>query len=82
MVQILGSTSVEVPAGFAHQVAAIRSGLLLGDVNLDNEVTFADIATFIALLTSGDYQAEADVDQNGEVNFLDIGRFIAVLTSQ
>jgi hypothetical protein len=72
----------EVEAGFAHQVEAVTAGPLPGDVNLDNEVTFADIPSFIALLQSGDYQAGADVDQNGVVDFSDIAPFITVLTSQ
>jgi len=55
---------------------------LLGDVNLDEAVDFADIPAFIAVLSSGDYQFEADLDQNDVVNFSDIPLFISVLTSQ
>ena len=52
---------------------------LLGDVNLDNSVNFLDISPFIALLSSGEFQAEADIDGNGFVNFLDISPFIGIL---
>ena len=49
---------------------------LLGDVNRDGVHDFLDIAPFIAVLASGEYQIEADTDQNGVVNFLDIHQFI------
>ena len=57
------------------------SPVLLGDVNSDQTVDFLDISPFIALLSAGEFQAEADVDQNGEVDFLDITAFISVLFS-
>ena len=56
--------------------------LLVGDVNLDGVVTFLDISPFIATLSSGGFQAEADIDQNGVVNFLDIAPFIDILANQ
>lgn len=54
--------------------------VLLGDVSLDGDVSFLDISPFVALLTSGAYQAEADCDENEAVNFLDISPFIATLS--
>ena len=56
-------------------------GVLLGDVNLDGQVTFLDISPFIALLSSGTLQAEADVNEDGAVSFLDISVFIGILSS-
>ena len=53
---------------------------LLGDVNLDGVVNFLDISTFIAILSSGTFQAEADCNESGTVDFLDISPFIAILT--
>ncbi len=53
---------------------------LLGDVNRDGVVDFLDIAPFIGLLTSGEFQAEADCDGSGGVNFLDIAPFIGILS--
>ena len=53
--------------------------LLACDVNQDGELNFLDIAPFIAVLSSGTYQAEADCNFDGEVNFFDIAPFIAVL---
>lgn len=55
------------------------SNVLLGDVNLDGEVNLLDVAPFIALLGSGDYQIEADINQDGEVNLLDVAPFIDLL---
>jgi len=44
-------------------------------------VNFLDIRPFIALLTNGDFQKEADIDRSREVNFLDITPFIAILSA-
>jgi len=54
---------------------------LLGDVNQDGIVNFLDIAPFIAVLSGGGFQAEADTNQDGVVNFLDIAPFIGILTA-
>ena len=53
---------------------------LLGDVDINGTVNFLDIAPFIAILSSGTYQCEADCDQSGTVDFLDISPFIALLS--
>ena len=53
--------------------------VLLGDVNQDGDVDFADISPFIGLLTNSQFQAEADTNEDGEVNFSDIASFIALL---
>jgi len=58
------------------------STTVLGDVNLDGAVTFADIPSFIAVLSAGDFQAEADCNEDGAVDFGDIPAFIAILISQ
>ena len=55
---------------------------ILGDINIDGVVGFFDINPFIALLTTGTFQAEADCNQDGVVNFLDISSWIAILTEQ
>ncbi len=54
--------------------------VLLGDVNLSGEVDFLDISPFIGLLSSGEFQVEADIDQNQSVDFLDISPFIGILS--
>ena len=53
--------------------------LLLGDVNLDSAVNFLDIGPFVLMLTTGDYQAEADTNQDDIVSFLDISPFVQLL---
>lgn len=55
------------------------NSVIPGDIDLDGTVTFSDIPPFIAVLTAGEFQAEADVDGSGEVNFGDIPPFIVVL---
>ena len=52
----------------------------LGDVNRDGEVNFLDISPFIALLDTGEFQAEADFNMSGEITFLDVSPFIIALT--
>ena len=56
------------------------SDTLKGDVDLDGDVDFLDIAPFIAVLASGGFQAEADVDCSEVVDFLDIQPFIEILS--
>ena len=53
-----------------------------GDVNGDGVPNFLDIAPFIAVLSSGQFQDEADINRDGVVDFLDIASFIAILSSQ
>ena len=53
--------------------------IVLGDVNQDGVIDFSDIPAFIAVVQSGEFQAEADCDENGVVDFSDIGPFIQIL---
>ena len=55
---------------------------VLADVNDDRIVNFLDIAPFIAVLSSGDFQNAADINRDGIVSFLDISPFIGVLSNQ
>ena len=55
------------------------TAVILGDVNQDGEVTFADIPSFIQALQTGAFLTEADVNEDGEVTFADIPGFIAIL---
>lgn len=60
--------------------AAATPDFIPGDSNQDGVVDFADIPTFIAILSSGDFLEEADTNQDGVVDFADIPAFIAILT--
>ena len=55
---------------------------ILGDVNSDGTVSFADIPAFIQALISGEFQVEADLNEDSAVTFADIPPFIEVLISQ
>ena len=55
---------------------------ILGDVNLDGVADFPDISPFIAVLSAGAFQDEADIDRNGVVDFSDIAPFIRILGGQ
>jgi len=55
---------------------------LLGDCNFSSDVTFLDIAPFIARLSSQEYLPQADCNMDGEITFLDIAPFIVILASQ
>ncbi len=58
------------------------SSFLLGDVDQNEVVNFADIAPFIALLQNGAFLEEADINEDGVVDFADISPFIDLLTAQ
>ena len=58
------------------------SSMLKGDVDMDGDIDFSDIAPFIAVLQSGVFQAEADCDCNTVVDFADIPAFIDILQQQ
>ena len=53
--------------------------VVLGDLDGDGMVTFADIPLFINALISGDFVAAADTDESGQVDFADIPAFISLL---
>ena len=53
--------------------------ILLGDVNLDGSVDLLDVAPFVALISSGEFQPEADINQDGSVDLLDVAPFIDLL---
>ena len=56
--------------------------VVLGDVDMNGAVEFADIPPFIEVLASGEFQAEADVNLDEQVTFADIPGFIAILSAQ
>ena len=70
---------VEIFGAFTLDSFSIED-FLLGDVNTDGAVNFLDIAALISLLSTGDFQNEADMNGDGEVSFLDIGPFISALS--
>ena len=61
-------------------VGAFVGEVLLGDIDSSGTVDFLDISPFVSLLTTGDFQAQADFDGNGMVDFLDISPFVGALT--
>ncbi len=86
--QVAGQ-SFQVDLGGADPAFAVPTpgfvngdSILLGDVNMDGEVDFFDISSFIELLTSNTFQAEADINEDGEVTFFDIQPFIDILSGQ
>ena len=54
--------------------------VLLGDINLDGNVNLLDVAPFVELVSSGQFQAEGDTNGDGVVNLLDVGPFIELLS--
>ncbi len=68
--------------GVAFPQSDVVAAVLLGDVNRDEVVDFLDISPFIAVLSAGELQEEADIDRNGFVDFLDISPFIAILSAR
>ena len=76
------NTSKDEVAFFDDFRVSVPSLVLLGDVNGDGAVNFLDIPPFVAVLSAGEFQEEADIDQNTTVNFLDIAAFVDLLGSQ
>ena len=77
--EIAGSGFVSINA-FSLSVTEEEASVLKGDVDLDSAVNFSDIPPFIAILSGGGYQAEADCNCDEVLNFSDIPAFIAILT--
>lgn len=52
---------------------------VLGDVNVDGEVTLADIGPFVTVLSGGGFQCEADINGDESVDLADIPAFVELL---
>ena len=69
------------PSNYSIEAIGLSTAtVLVGDVNMDTEVDFLDIAPFISILSTQSFQAEADIDGSGVVDFLDIAPFISLLS--
>ena len=55
--------------------------LLLGDVNGDGVVDLLDVAPFVMVLQSGEFNINADMNQDGSVDLLDVQLFVAAVVS-
>ena len=81
----LGSSGEDIEYGwgiidaFEAVQIAISMNILLGDVNQDGVVDLLDVSSFVDLIVSGEYQAEADVNRDGVVDLLDVAPFIDIL---
>ncbi|MEM9413429.1 MAG: hypothetical protein AAGA30_20140, partial [Planctomycetota bacterium] len=53
---------------------------MLGDINLDCEISLADLFAFVELLASDGFQAEADINQDGVVDLLDVAPFVTLFS--
>ena len=76
----LPNTELDPSFGSATLNLQPATPTLFGDVNLDDVVDFFDIAAFISVLSTGEFQLEADCNQDCKVDFLDIASFAAVLS--
>ena len=77
---VVGDLSKFDPTGVEFECTVSFDTILLGDVNLDGSIDLLDVAPFVELITSGDFQAEADINQDGVVNLLDVGPFVGLLS--
>ena len=68
-----------IDLAFAPAAIAVKTSVLLGDVNLDGSVNLLDIDPFVERVGTTTYQAEADCNEDGQVNLLDVDFFIAIL---
>ena len=60
----------------------VQSSVLLGDVNLDGQVTLLDVQPFVDRIINNEFQDEADTNQHGAVDLLDVNPFVVLLTGQ
>ncbi len=67
------------PAG-VRRAFLLTPALVVGDCNQDGDVDFADIASFINILSTGRFLQQADCNRDGDVNFADIRTFINILS--
>jgi hypothetical protein len=68
-------------AGNLDNLTIVTGGgtVLLGDVNLDQDVNGLDVDPFVDVLLNGPYQTEADMNEDAEVNGLDVDPFVAAV---
>ncbi len=64
----------------ARLIIDIDGDVLLGDINLDGVVNLQDVSPFVALLTTGQFQAEGDINGDGVVSLTDVAPFVALLS--
>jgi hypothetical protein len=58
----------------------MKSGLLIGDVNLDGQVTIADVTALVnILLGKATENPNADVNQDGQVTIADVTALVNLL---
>jgi hypothetical protein len=69
-------TQADIQEIMASGVAPDGVDPVLGDVNLDGDVNGLDVDPFVALVTSGTFQAEGDMNEDGVVNGLDVDPFV------
>lgn len=78
----LGDTGFDEDFGYGLVDAGktLRSVATLGDINRDGQVGFLDISPFIVVLSSREYQFEADLNNDGLITILqDLGLFVALV---
>ena len=73
------SLDSEIHSPADYTVVDPVAALILGDLNGDGIVTFADIPAFIDALVAGTLVPAGDIDQNGQLDFDDIPAFILLL---
>ena len=82
LIEIINTTSQFGGNDFALDELSFNliADVLLGDVNLDGAVDLLDVAPFIDLISSGEFQFEADLNGAGFVNLLDVAPFVDLLS--
>ena len=63
-------------------VSQIMEPVMLGDIDQDGDVTFADVPPFIDILKDERFVEEADCNLDDEISFADIPPFIGFLFAQ
>ena len=79
MIRLLRLLSVTVALLFAPLTATAAGLSPKGDVNLDGEVTIADVNSVIDVILNSDVLPTADVNGDGEINIADVNALIDII---
>ena len=60
-------------------IEADPADCIAGDVNQDGVITLLDVAPFVDVLSSGQFQCEADTNLDGVISLLDVAPFVQLL---
>ena len=77
--EVLGGMATMTLDGAIVLTGTLPETTLLGDVNCDGSVDLLDVAPFVDLISTGQFDAKADINEDMAVDLLDVGPFVTLL---